>query len=235
MHYDRNHCLLHFGTAEIVQYRRLVGTRAIEALIKYKSVYKLLHNGSRVFIRLLTSVNVIDSVRFNREGAYILAANHLHFLDGPMMFAQTPGNKTFIPLAADKWRNNLISRWFLDGIGAVYVNRDEIDRTALKALLGHLKAGRCIGVSPEGTRSKTGALMQAKSGICWLARTANVPIIPMAHWGIEQFRLGYRPKVELRLGDPFWVTREDNLDARTADLMKIIAAMLPVQYRGVYE
>jgi 1-acyl-sn-glycerol-3-phosphate acyltransferase len=63
----------------------------------------------------------------------------------------------------------------LDGMGQVPIQRGKGDATALAKAIEVLRAGACIGVFPEGTRSR-GKVLRAKSGVGRLALE-----VPEAH------------------------------------------------------
>jgi 1-acyl-sn-glycerol-3-phosphate acyltransferase len=196
--------------------------------------YTFTHRGSGLFMALVSRRRIENAEVLEIPGAYILAGNHLDILDAPSVFSATPLSKRFAALAANKWQRNAFTRWFLGAANTIYVDRENIDREALKAILAALKRGLCVGIAPEGTRSRTRALQQAKNGVAWIARSAGVPIIPMAHWGTEQIGWFKRPEVVVRFGAPITVARGDDLDLVTDSLMRTIAGMLPERYRGVY-
>jgi 1-acyl-sn-glycerol-3-phosphate acyltransferase len=101
-----------------------------------------------------------------------------------------------------------------------------------------LKGGGVLGVAPEGTRSKTGQLIQGRSGVAFIATRADVPIVPAALWGTEKIMKRPRPHVYARFGKPFRLpegrAKGDQLDAYTERIMCAIAALLPESYHGVY-
>lgn len=63
----------------------------------------------------------------------------------------------------------------LDGMGQVPIQRGKGDAAALSTAIEVLRAGACIGVFPEGTRSR-GEVLRAKSGVGRLALE-----VPEAH------------------------------------------------------
>jgi 1-acyl-sn-glycerol-3-phosphate acyltransferase len=101
-----------------------------------------------------------------------------------------------------------------------------------------------LGIAPEGTRSLTGAMIPAKTGVAYLADKAGVPIIPVAIWGTEkavaQLKRLRRPDIHVRFGKPLDLPklergdREAALQRNTDLIMCSIARMLPEKYRGVY-
>jgi len=121
---------------------------------------------------------------------------------------------------------------------AIYLRQGDADRAALKAALALLKAGGTIGMSPEGTRSRTGALIRARSGVAWLALRANTPVVPVAIWGVEkinrELRRLRRAQVHARVGPAISFAPDLSAEAATEQLMRAIAALLPEEYRGVY-
>ena len=104
--------------------------------------------------------------------------------------------------------------------------------------------GGMLGIAPEGTRSRTGALIQAKTGTAYLADKAGVPVVPAAIYGSESamrqlFHL-HRPAIHIEFGKPFTLepvsrsNRDADLQRNTDEIMCRIAAMLPQRYWGVY-
>ncbi len=59
-------------------------------------------------------------------------------------------------------------RPILDGMGQIPVERGGGDAAALSRAVEELRAGACIGVFPEGTRSR-GEVLRARSGVGRLA------------------------------------------------------------------
>ncbi|HEY3341557.1 MAG TPA: lysophospholipid acyltransferase family protein, partial [Anaerolineae bacterium] len=137
-----------------------------------------------------------------------------------------------------KWRKVLPILLLFNGMGGIWVKRGEVDRAALRACLAVLSHGGVMGMSPEGTRSRTGGLQKGRSGVAYLATKANVPVLPVALWGVEQIgrnlRRLRRTDVYLHVGEPYRMDPAVSHNENTDRLMRIIAGMLPEQYRGVY-
>lgn len=197
-------------------------------------IYRLALLGSRALMAAAAHVRAGDLAVLDRPGPYILAVNHLSSWDVPLIFSRTPAHRRMVVLAADKWRRVLPIRWLFDAVGCVWVKRGEVDRAALNAVLAQLRRGRVVGIAPEGTRSKTGALQRARHGAGWLARMSGTPVIPMALWGVERIGPGRRPEVFVRAGEPLALPREASNDEATERIMRAIAALLPESYRGAY-
>jgi 1-acyl-sn-glycerol-3-phosphate acyltransferase len=135
-------------------------------------------------------------------------------------------------------------RILVNVIGGVWIDRDKPDHKALKLALGRLAEGRAFGVAPEGTRSRTKALLEGKEGVAYLAAASGAPVVPAAHTGTEkvlwEFLKLRRPRLVIRFGEPFRlpplerVRRDEQLRQGIDEIMCRIAVMLPVEYRGVY-
>ena len=91
----------------------------------------------------------------------------------------------------------------LDGMGQIPIERGKGDKQALAKAIETLRAGACIGVFPEGTRSR-GKVLRARSGIGRLALE-----VPEAHVTLVAIEgtadlTGFprRPRVRVRFFDP---------------------------------
>ena len=91
----------------------------------------------------------------------------------------------------------------LNGMGQVPINRGSGDKEALARAIETLRAGACIGVFPEGTRSR-GKVLRARSGVGRLALE-----VPEAHVTLVAIEgtsdlTGFprRPRIRIRFFDP---------------------------------
>jgi 1-acyl-sn-glycerol-3-phosphate acyltransferase len=207
----------------------------------------MLRSFLRSFVRflfaLLTHLEAEGLENIPSEGSAILAANHLSRVDSPLVFALIE-REDVTGLVADKYQNNLFLRPLIEGVGGIWINREQADFQALRAALEFLQEGGLLGIAPEGTRSRTGALRQAKTGVAYLADKAKVPIVPIAIWGTEntfnELKYFRRAHIKVRVGKPFWLPpldrndRSSALKGNTDELVCRIAALLPFEYRGVY-
>jgi lysophospholipid acyltransferase (LPLAT)-like uncharacterized protein len=67
---------------------------------------------------------------------------------------------------------------------------------ALRAMLRHLQAGDCVGITPDGPR---GPAMVASAGILDVARLARVPILPVTYATSRRWLLGSWDRFHLAL------------------------------------
>jgi len=201
----------------------------------------------RAFVRfvmfLFGTLDVTGSENIPEQGPYILAINHMSKADPPLIWISWPRVRIRF-FAAEKWERHVIFGPLMRHSGAIYINRGEVDRKALREALQALKEGAIFGLSPEGTRSKVGALIQARDGTAYIASRAKVPIVPVAL--VNTDRLGSnmahlrRTRVETRIGEPFQLPETSSrpkgaeLAAYTHLIMIHIAAELPERYWGYY-
>jgi len=179
-----------------------------------------------------------------REGPLITITNHTGMLEAPMMYTQLQPRPKLTALAKiESWDN-----WFLKMVFNLWeiipIRRGEADREALRKSLEMIEQGYIFGMSPEGTRSKNGTLLRAHSGVAVLALKTGAPLLPIVHWGGEDFskNLKRRRRTDffIRVGKPFrldagggHVTQE--IRQQMADeMMYQVAKLLPEKYRGEY-
>ncbi len=91
----------------------------------------------------------------------------------------------------------------LDGMGQIPIERGAGDAGALARAIEELRAGACIGVFPEGTRSK-GKVLRARSGVGRLAlEVPEAKLVCVAIEGTTSFTsFPRRPRVRTRFFEP---------------------------------
>jgi len=197
----------------------------------------------QLLFRLLSRLDVQGLENIPPTGPGILATNHLGRLDLPLVFSLLE-RTDITSLVADKYQNNLLLRPLVNAMHGIWINREQADFHALRQALDYLKSGGMLGIAPEGTRSRTGALIPAKTGVAYLAGRAGVLVVPAGIWGTEiaiaQLCRLRRPLIHIRFGEPFQLPplergdRSASLQENTDEIMCHIAALLPPAYRGAY-
>ena len=166
-----------------------------------------------------------------REGPLIIAANHISWLDPPMVGAYCPRRITYMAkkeLFEIKWLGFLITT-----MGAFPVDREGSARAAIKYSLEVLKDGGCIGIFPEGGRNVDGD-KQAQTGVALLASLSGAPVVPAAIIGSDRANERPRPHAKVVYGKPMSLpadrkaTRED-LAAFTEAVMARIDSLREAQ------
>ena len=148
--------------------------------------------------RIIYRAEVHGQENVPKEGGAIIAANHISLWDPPFVGAFCPRRVSF--MAKKELFENSIFSSIITSLGAFPVNRGAADRNAIKTALTVLGEGKCLGLFPEGTRSKSGKLGEPEAGIGLIAYKANVPIVPVAITGTNG--KGLFPKFTIRFGKP---------------------------------
>ena len=193
--------------------------------------------GARVEVRGLETLPPADS------GGFIMIANHNSRFDTPLVFSTLRGYR-LTGLAGDTYRSHTFFRWFLETTDIVWLNRGATGPSAIKAAVQALRAGRVLGIAPEGKRSTTGGLIEGRTGVAFIARAAQARIVPVGVIGSERLadslRRLRRAPLTIVFGRPFTLPprepgrRAEQLAEDTAEIMCRLAAILPPRYRGVY-
>lgn len=203
--------------------------------------YWKVHRVIGVLYRLLARLEISGAEHIPAEGGCLLVTNHISRLDTPTLLVTAP--RRIYPLAADKYKNFPVFNWLLNISEAIWINRTEFDREALLKSIDVLKRGDVLGIAPEGTRSPSGTLQKAKSGVAFLAARTGVPVVPVGITGtntmMQDFSRLRRMHIYVRFGEAFYLPKygkltAEELDATTDLIMGRLAALLPPSHRGVY-
>lgn len=197
----------------------------------------------RFAFRFLFNVDAQGLERTPLKGPLLLASNHYSIYEGPLIFAIVP-RQPIAPLAKMELKDSILGQLIFHPIRSVFVSRGEVDRKALREIIKRLKNDEAFGISPEGTRSRTGNLIKAKEGTAYMALKTNAWIMPVAVWGPKNIAYDLmclrRPRIYLRAGEPFKLERDpnksrnENMAIGTERIMHAIARLLPAKYRGYY-
>lgn len=162
--------------------------------------------------RLIWRPRVIGRRNVPRKGAVILASNHLSFIDSVVITLVAPRSVSFLAKSeyfTGEGFKGWVSRMFFTGIGAVPVVRGagKAAQDALDAGLEILERGDAFAIYPEGTRSLDGRLYKGRTGVAWLALTAEVPVVPVGLTGTQDLQpVGERrlrlARVTVEFGEP---------------------------------
>ena len=124
-------------------------------------------------------------------GPVILASNHLSFMDSIAIPLVAPRRVSYLAKAeyfTSPGIGGWLSKTLFTGLGALPVEREtsRAAQAALDTALSVLKDGGAFGIYPEGTRSRDGRLARGKTGVAWLALTADCPVVPVAVKGTDR-------------------------------------------------
>lgn len=116
----------------------------------------------------------------DRKRSCVFVANHLSFLDGPLLFLVIPQYVRVI-LKKEIFRIPVIG-WAMQFVGFVPVDRKGL-KSGRKSIerATHLvkERGYSYLIFPEGTRSRDGQMQSFRRGAFFLAINSQVPIVPI--------------------------------------------------------
>jgi len=174
--------------------------------------YVLLRFVLRPLVFVIFRPTVTGRANVPLTGPVILASNHLSFIDSIAIPLMAPRKVAYLA-KAEYWRGSgfagWVSRTLFTALGALPVEREasRAAQAALDTAMAVLQDGGAFGIYPEGTRSRDGRLARGKTGVAWLALTADCPVVPVAVAGTDKIQpVGARwprpHKVYVTFGEP---------------------------------
>jgi len=206
----------------------------------YNFVLFLIKFGTSILCR----IDAPDVQSFPQKGPLIVISNHTGQLEVAVYFGQLAPRPITGWAKMEAWDNAFLN-WLFNLWGLIPVRRGEADTSALRKAIKALDDGFIFGIAPEGTRNITGRLKRAHPGAVMLATRSKAPIIPLVHWGGEDFLKNIarfkRTDFHMRCGKPFFLDLEGvkltrEIRQQIADEMMLrIAELIPPEYHGEYE
>lgn len=202
--------------------------------------YRVATGAMRVVVWTFGRYRVAGAERMPRTGPLIVVANHLNNADPPLLGASLPRRIRF--MAKQELFDSPLGP-LVRSFGAFPVRRFEADLAALRRAQSILKEGGVLGMFPEGHRSRSGGMGPPHPGTALIALRSGAPLLPVAITGTEAIRtplvLLRKPRIRVVVGEPFTLPAQrrvtaEHVQAGTDEIMRRIAALLPVQYRGIY-
>jgi 1-acyl-sn-glycerol-3-phosphate acyltransferase len=197
--------------------------------------YRVVITASTLPVRVWGRLEVSGLEHLPAEGPVLLAANHDSYWDPVAVGVAALRRRQIHALAkSSMWKVkglNLV----LDSMGQIPIERGKSDARAMDRAVAELRAGACIGIFPEGTRS-LGRELRARSGIGRLA--ADVPeaeIVCATVVGTTDIpRFPKRPRVRVRFFRPSGGGLQDGETAGefAARLLEEIRAQAPRDAAG---
>lgn len=187
------------------------------------------------------------------DGPKIFICNHLSNSDGLVL--NNVLKKDFDPyfIAGVKLSDDPVTNIGMKIVKNIPVKPNTADKDAITSMVKTVRNGENIVIFPEGTRSRTGAMIEGKKGILLLARLTKASIIPIGMSGTEKLlpiddsgdmgkETWHNADVTIKFGKPVTLSKREKDEEKHAyedrclnTLMKSIANLLPEKYRGVYK
>jgi 1-acyl-sn-glycerol-3-phosphate acyltransferase len=162
--------------------------------------YRLAQFLSYSYLKCFHRFEVKGTENVPEKGGFILACNHLSYIDPPAVGCRIRRNLHYF--ARDSlffWPLGLL----ITKLNSIPVNRDQLDLGTLRKVLRVLKGGEPVLVFPEGTRSPDGTLQKSQKGLGLLVHKSGVPVLPARLHG--SFEILGKGKLFPRIGKKLYL------------------------------
>jgi 1-acyl-sn-glycerol-3-phosphate acyltransferase len=150
--------------------------------------------------RILTRGKAYGRENVPAVGGAVYAINHMHWIDVPLVGVLSPRTVWFVAKA--EAANNAALGWFLRLHGAIAIRRGESDRDAVRRMREEARNGHVVGLFVEGTRQREGRPGKAQPGAAMVALQEDVPVIPVAVYGTQFWKIGNFRQCSVAFGEP---------------------------------
>jgi 1-acyl-sn-glycerol-3-phosphate acyltransferase len=230
-------------------------TRMLTELMKYLPERAVILISKRIVESIVNKYAKIEVIgKENIKGVkrpIIFICNHLSNSDG-LILNRVLKDEDVTFVAGIKLSNDPFTNIGINAVKTIQIRPNTADKEALTKVIKTVREGHSVVIFPEGTRSRTGSMIEAKKGILLIAKLTKAPIIPIGMWGTEKllpinkegdmgsekFR---HAEVKINIGKQIEpVDKDENEDRHAHEdrmlwtLMKSIAELMPEEYRGVY-
>lgn len=206
------------------------------------------------YIRKYARINIhgIDNIEKAKKPR-IFVCNHLSNSDGLVLSRVLKEKSDPYFVAGVKLSDDPITQLGTKIVKNIPIKPSSADKEAITRVVKALKEGNDVLIFPEGTRSRTGGLIQGKKGILLFARMAKAEIIPIGMSGTDVLlpiskdgNMGsekWQPAdVTINIGGKIiFPPKQKDEDKHEYDdkcmdiLMRSIANLLPEKYKGIYK
>jgi 1-acyl-sn-glycerol-3-phosphate acyltransferase len=139
-------------------------------------------------VRLQIEIDPAEAERLDREGPWVILANHQSLLDIPVLLASLPVPVRF--LAKRSLFRIPVFGQAIAAAGFIPVDRGNRERAgrAFVRALHQIERGSSVLVFPEETRSPTGEILPFKRGALLMALRSGVPLVPVGISGTQEIQ-----------------------------------------------
>jgi len=214
---DTSYSTLDEVVGEVIRLLRAAGvhseSRQVIPRIRISTLHGLGHALSRLVFDLIYRAEAFGLEHTRFPGGAILAANHVSFLDPPLIGSRL--REPIYYLARKSLMGNRFAAWLLPRIHSIPVDQEKSDLTSLRESLRVVREGKKLLLFPEGSRSFDGNLQPPLRGVGLLIAKSGVPVIPVRVFGAhEVFPRGTKfprlhGKLRVVFGEPIRFSAEE--------------------------
>ena len=208
-------------------------------------IYSILKYIIAPLIKLIWIKQVEGLEHIPKQGPVIIASNHESYFDFLCFWAISPRKIQY--LAAEKFYDSKFWKPIMIATGQIKVDRTNKNKNNVHNQAHHiLKNKGVLGIFPEGTRSRTGEMGKAFTGVTKFSLEAKVPIIPVGMIGTYNIlpphkKIPKLKKCKIKIEKPISHKEhynkeitEELLRNLTDNLMKIISSLINKEYKHYY-
>jgi 1-acyl-sn-glycerol-3-phosphate acyltransferase len=193
-----------------------------------------------MFRALDLNIHVDGAEHIPPSGGAVLASNHSSYLDFIFCgLGALPAKRLVRFMAKKSVFDHKVSGPLMRGMRHIPVDRDA-GAASFRQATQALRDGEIVGVFPEATISESFTVKELKSGAVRLARSAKVPLIPMAVWGPHRlWTKGHKKEltkrhvpVLIKIGQALEMPKGTSPDALTAALKERLSDLLDAAQRA---
>ncbi len=154
--------------------------RFLRAFTSLQNFYRA---GAKVLLYTIYRMEYRGFDNVPEEGAAILIANHVSYMDGMVIDAALERPVRFV--IDEHIYNTPFVHHFMSRYKAIPIlpERNSVKK-ALEQISEALDNGELVFIFPEGTMTYTGNMMRFRFGIEWMLKNNQVPVIPIAIKGL---------------------------------------------------
>ncbi len=194
-------------------------------------------------------VNGMENLTCEYKRPYIFICNHLSNSDALLLnYVLEKENLSFV--AGKKLEGNPMTNLGFTIVKTIPITPNSPDREGIKRINATLESGKSVFIFPEGTRSREAKMLEGKKGVMHFAKQSGAPIAPVGISGSEKFLAINKDMgkekfsdadININIGKVF--TLPERLESETKSewearsmncIMKNIATLIPIEYRGYY-
>ncbi len=200
------------------------------------AAYHVTRLAAKLLFSFVASIHLMGDDRRPRQGPFILAANHISHFDPPII-ASVIRQKVDWMAMAEFFPHPILGR-ILRAIDCLPTDRHRAERRTLRDAIERLKAGRILGMFPEGgIRDGAASVLEGaplRPGVSALAHIAGAPIVPCVILGSDRLyaKSNWRPFRRT----PIWIGYGEAIPVSAANRDRnATEARLAAAFKNLYD